>query len=215
MAVGKESILRAAQSIESIKGIVEEKDTQVSVSGKKAKKVANIAEKDTETNDSIKDVQVSTKRVGNIGNEKLKKDSLKTLNTKANEEKSTIIELNVESIETTESTIWDNEIEEIIIIDLKDSIQKYGMIMPLIVTEGDNNKFKIVDGNKRIKVARELEISRVNCIVLENTSKQLEDIRKELEKFQYGYRKIKNKEIYKTRYAVVSSFGKDMPDYLL
>jgi ParB-like chromosome segregation protein Spo0J len=59
--------------------------------------------------------------------------------------------------------LWDN---------FKDSIKQFGVIEPLIVNE---NTFKVISGNQRLKACQELNIPKVQCILIDPKKTSIEE----------------------------------------
>ena len=53
------------------------------------------------------------------------------------------------------------------LINLKGSIEQMGLIYPLVVRATDDGKYMLIDGERRFRALKELEISEISCLVMD------------------------------------------------
>ncbi len=76
-----------------------------------------------------------------------------------------IVDLPVDSISPAE---WNpNEMDESMLAHLRTSISRFGLVVPLAVRSVGSDSFETVGGAHRLKVARELGMASVPCVVIE------------------------------------------------
>ena len=55
---------------------------------------------------------------------------------------------------------------------LKDSIQRFGLVDPIIINSNDERKNIVVGGHQRLKIAKDLNIEKIPCVELDLTIQQ-------------------------------------------
>jgi ParB family chromosome partitioning protein len=92
------------------------------------------------------------------------KRSLSSLITDTNVREYEVKEININIISESESQarkIFDeNKLEE-----LKSSIQKNGLLQPIIVQETEPNKYKLIAGERRLRASKLAGLSEIPCLV--------------------------------------------------
>lgn len=109
---------------------------------------------------------------------------------------------------------WTTSIrEENELLNLVSSIEKYGILEPLLIGNIEGN-FIVLSGYLRLEALKSLSINEVSCNIIEISSlNQGKEIYEELHKH---VKKGKAKDIIsETKFKVISSFKNDLPDYLL
>ena len=79
--------------------------------------------------------------------------------------KQTIEEIDINNIMADEAQPRRN-IKDEGIATLKESISAHGLIYPLVVRKGDDDKYKLIDGERRFRALKSLGTEKVNCVVL-------------------------------------------------
>src|ERR687891_2445468 len=75
------------------------------------------------------------------------------------------IEIPIESIQSPE---WNpNQIDETMRPRLKASIERFGLVVPLVVRDVGDGRFETIGGAQRLSVLRDLGVSTVPCVVVE------------------------------------------------
>jgi len=92
------------------------------------------------------------------------KRSLSSLITDTNVREYKVREINVQNISESNSqartTFDENKLNE-----LKNSIQKNGLLQPLIVQEVEPNKYKLIAGERRLRAFKKLKIDKIPCYI--------------------------------------------------
>ncbi len=101
---------------------------------------------------------------------------------------------------------------------LAKSIEKNGLMHPVIVRQKDNGKFELIDGHRRLLAYRKLGLGKIKAII-KNYDDKLAQVfsiignleRKDLTHIELAiaYQKILDKKIYKTRIELSEALGKD------
>jgi len=90
------------------------------------------------------------------------KRSLSSLITDTNVREYKVREINVQNISESNSqartTFDENKLNE-----LKNSIQKNGLLQPLIVQEVEPNKYKLIAGERRLRASKMVGLEKVPC----------------------------------------------------
>jgi ParB family chromosome partitioning protein len=60
-----------------------------------------------------------------------------------------------------------NQMEEVMINRLHESISHYGLVEPLIVRMMDDNQYEVLSGNQRLKVIGHMDFESVPCVILD------------------------------------------------
>lgn len=123
---------------------------------------------------------------------------------------SSVVELSVKSLKEAPERFKEPAYVAFPMEELKKSIEKYGILEPVIVTGVSENEFMILSGEKRVKAALEADMELIPCIVLDDMEEsQAEEIYKDLHKnWNQG-------NIHEAKFQVISSIKKEIPDYLL
>ena len=66
--------------------------------------------------------------------------------------------------------------------DLKDSIEKFGLVDPIII----NKDFTVIGGHQRLKVCKELKYKDIDCVVLDLTKEEERELNIRLNKSVKG-----------------------------
>ena len=92
------------------------------------------------------------------------KRSLSSLITDTNVREYKVREINVQNISESNSqartTFDENKLNE-----LKNSIQKNGLLQPLIVQEVEPNKYKLIAGERRLRASKMVGLEKVPCLI--------------------------------------------------
>lgn len=92
---------------------------------------------------------------------------------------------------------------------LEESIRKYGLLEPLLVWNKGEEKFPVLDGNKRIEAARNIGLDMLPVLTADGIEEaQAWEIYRELHRYSVEKEAIRD-------YEVVSSIRSDIPVYLL
>ena len=65
---------------------------------------------------------------------------------------------------------------------LKDSIQRFGLVDPIIINSNDERKNIVVGGHQRLKIAKDLNIEKIPCVELDLTIQQEKELNVRLNK---------------------------------
>lgn len=85
----------------------------------------------------------------------------------------------------------------IMVANLKPSIAHHGIQQPITVTEYKEGKFKIIDGHRRYKCAKELELSVVPCLVFPALSDgELEVRRYEMQNLRRPWKPLERSDAF-------------------
>lgn len=96
---------------------------------------------------------------------------------------------------------------------LEKSIQKFGVLEPILVRKLVDDNFQVLSGYKRIKVCDSLNIKSLNCIIIENISDEMaKDIFMELHK---SYSTNISVSSHNESHKAISKISTDLPNYLL
>jgi ParB family chromosome partitioning protein len=72
------------------------------------------------------------------------------------------------SIEQIHEAVWNpNQMDEVMHSRLRRSIQRFGLVLPLVVRPLEANSYQTIGGAQRLAVLRELGITAVPCVVVE------------------------------------------------
>lgn len=94
---------------------------------------------------------------------------------------------------------------------LKASINKYGIIEPIIVRKLEDDIFQILSGQLRVKAASQLGIEEIKSEIIENlTYEEAHEIFMDLHKDKSSV-----SEFSRTKFKAISMIKNDLPDYLL
>lgn len=94
---------------------------------------------------------------------------------------------------------------------LKESINKFGVLEPVIARQLPCGNFQLLSGYLRVRACSELGFSQIKCEVLQNISDETaRDIFLELHKD-----KIDKANLSNVKFKAVSSIKTELPDYLL
>ena len=76
-----------------------------------------------------------------------------------------IIDLPIDKIQ---EALWNpNRMDEAMLRRLKESLSRYGLVVPLVVRPTDNSNYETLSGNQRLKVIRELGFNQVPCVIVD------------------------------------------------
>ncbi|HZA24157.1 MAG TPA: ParB N-terminal domain-containing protein [Dehalococcoidia bacterium] len=71
-------------------------------------------------------------------------------------------------IESIQSPAWNpNRMDESIRPRLKASIERFGLVVPLVVRDVGDRQFETIGGAQRLSVLRELSVSAIPCVVVQ------------------------------------------------
>jgi ParB family chromosome partitioning protein len=60
-----------------------------------------------------------------------------------------------------------NQMDEIMMSHLRESISRYGLVEPLVVRPLDDSLYEVLSGNQRLRVLHDLDFKLVPCVVVE------------------------------------------------
>ena len=76
-----------------------------------------------------------------------------------------VVELPIDAVEPAE---WNpNESDERMRSLLRRSIEEFGIVSPIVVRQIDVNRYETIGGAQRLTVLRELQVSKVPCVVVD------------------------------------------------
>jgi ParB family transcriptional regulator, chromosome partitioning protein len=72
------------------------------------------------------------------------------------------------SIEQIHEAVWNpNQMDEVMHSRLRRSIERFGLVVPLVVRPFGNDQFETIGGAQRLAVLRELMIDPAPCVIVE------------------------------------------------
>lgn len=99
---------------------------------------------------------------------------------------------------------------------IKKSIEKRGILCPVLVAVTAKGEAWLVDGYRRIAAARELGITQINAIVVNVENKRdANNIYNELLKTKPIIKEAVNDDIHEEKFSVLCVKDHDLPTYLL
>lgn len=60
-----------------------------------------------------------------------------------------------------------NQMDEMMMARLRESISRYGLVEPLVVRPLDNSLYEVLSGNQRLRVLQGMDLKSVPCVVVE------------------------------------------------
>lgn len=111
------------------------------------------------------------------------------------------------------SKYQNQSVKEIII-----SIQKFGMIEPVILRRVTDNQFQLLSGYQRLQAAREIGMDFISSRIIDGLSEEeAKDIYLDLHKKMMEDNRVihDNDTIHQTKFKVITTVSKDLPNYLL
>lgn len=96
--------------------------------------------------------------------------------------------------------------------ELVQSIQKHGMLEPVILRRIGDDQFQLLSGYKRLQVIKDLGDEFISSRVMEKLSDQEA---KEIFQDLHGKKEKKTDNIHEYKFKAVSSLSNDLPTYLL
>ena len=97
--------------------------------------------------------------------------------------------------------------------ELKSSVQKRGLLCPVLVAATNKGDVWLVDGYARVAVAKELNINQIDAIVINvDTKTQANNLYNEINKTKPV---IKTDDIREEKFRVLCVKDHDLPTYLL
>jgi len=98
------------------------------------------------------------------------------------------------------------------VTDLIPSIQKYGVIEPIIVRRTEESQFQLLSGYRRLQALKEIGGGFIISRVIENLNdKEAKGIYEEL----HCQKEAESLKMHEVKFEEVSKISKDMPTYLL
>lgn len=99
------------------------------------------------------------------------------------------------------------------ITELKSSVQKRGILCPVLVAATNRGDVWLIDGYARIAVAKELNITQIDAVVINvDTKTQANNLYNEINKIKPV---IKTDDVREEKFRVLCVKDHDLPTYLL
>mgnify|MGYP000088421707 FL=1 len=99
---------------------------------------------------------------------------------------------------------------------LKKSIEKWTMLVPIIVYVDKSQELVVISGAKRLAVAKDLKMDTVFCQVIQGLSlEQVYELGEELEQSKLEQSDLQATSIHEEKFKMVSSIQSSLPSYLL
>ena len=96
---------------------------------------------------------------------------------------------------------------------LKSSIQKRGILCPVLVAATTKGEVWLVDGYARVAVAKELDVKQIDAIVIKvDTKRDANNLYNEINKSKP---QVKKDDIHEEKFRVLCVKDHDLPSYLL
>ncbi len=60
-----------------------------------------------------------------------------------------------------------NQMDEMMIARLRESISRYGLVEPLVVRPLDGSLYEVLSGNQRLRVLQDMDLGSIPCVIVE------------------------------------------------
>ena len=97
--------------------------------------------------------------------------------------------------------------------ELKSSIQKRGLLCPVLVAITDKNEIWLIDGYSRVSVAKELQFNQIDATVVKVTNKR--DANNLYNEIHKSKPITINNDIHEEKFRIVAIKDRDLPVHLL